>query len=278
MPQPSVARKAGRNIATLLALFMVTAPLRSQVAPGAQEVTFTAAYDGSLQRYLLLLPKNFDARAPHHLLIALHGQGSDRRQFMQPSRGETRAVLEVAAAHDLILVTPDCRAPANWMGPAAEADLTQIITEVKSRYKIHKTILCGASMGGTGTLTYVVLHPDLVDGVVAMNGTANLLEYDVYQDAVSASFGGSRDRIPVEYKSRSAEYWPERLTMPIAVTTGGRDTTVPPDSVLRLAAILQKLKRQVLLIHRPDGDHATDLPDATAALEFVLAALQPSAR
>jgi pimeloyl-ACP methyl ester carboxylesterase len=159
------------------------------------------------------------------------------------------------------------------MGPKAEADLTQIIGALKSRYRIRKLILCGASMGGTGALTYAALHPDLIDAVVSMNGTANHLEYDNYQEAISASFGGPKDRIPMQYKLQSAEYWPERLTMPVAMTTGGRDTTVPPDSILRLEAILQKLNRQVFLIHRPDGGHETNLADATAALEFALTAL-----
>jgi len=27
----------------------------------------------------------------------------------------------------------------------------------------------------------------------------------------------------LEYKNRSAEYWPERLMMPIAFTVGGKD-------------------------------------------------------
>jgi len=254
---------------------LVFCPLWGQVAPGAREVTFQAACDGSTQRYLLLLPQNYDASVSHDLLVALHGQGSDRRQFMQPSRDETRATLECAAAHRAILVTPDYRAPASWMGPKAEADLTQIITDLKSRYSIGRLVLCGASMGGAGALTYAALHPDLIDAVVSMNGTANHLEYDNYQEFISASFGGPKDRIPAEYKLRSAEYWPERLSMPVALTTGGRDTTVPPDSVLRLASILTKLQRQVFLIHRPTAGHETDFADAAAALGFAFRTLKP---
>jgi hypothetical protein len=101
------------------------------------------------------------------------------------------------------------------------------------------------------------MHPDLVAGVVSMNGTANHLEYENFQDAIGESFGGPKARIPEEYKKRSAEYWPERLRMPIAITAGGRDTLVPPDSVIRLAGVLKKLQPNVLLIARPDGGHST---------------------
>ena len=84
------------------------------------------------------------------------------------------------------------------------------------------------------------------------------------------SFGGTKSKIPLEYKNRSAEYWPERLTMPVAFTTGGKDVSVPPQSVLRLAEILKKLRRPVLLIHREDGGHSTDYDDARKILDFVI--------
>ena len=125
-------------------------------------------------------------------------------------------------------------------------------------------------MGGSSCLTYAALHPDLLAGVISMNGTANHLEYQNFQDAINASFGGSKQEIPAEYKKRSAEYWPERFTMPIAFTTGGQDKSVPPESVLRLAFILKQLGREPLLIHRPSGGHSTTYEDAVKALEHVI--------
>jgi pimeloyl-ACP methyl ester carboxylesterase len=67
---------------------------------------------------------------------------------------------------------------------------------------------------------------------------------DVVQDAIAASFGGTQRELPLEYKKRSAEYWPEVLTMPIAITAGGQDTLVPPQSVLRLANVLHSLRAE----------------------------------
>ena len=113
------------------------------------------------------------------------------------------------------------------------------------------------------------MHPDLVQGVVSFNGTANHLEYENYQDAIIASFGGTKQEIPEEYKRRSAEYWPERFTMPVAVTTGGQDTSVPPDSCTRLVAVLKKLNPNVLQMHQPEGGHSTTHEDSLAACEYV---------
>lgn|GEM_PF-1148827 len=235
-----------------------------------EEVSFTASHDGSIQRYLRCLPPGFDPAAEHPVLIALHGHGSDRQQYVVDARDECRAARDAAARYGLIFVSPDYRAKTSWMGPAAEADLVQIIADLRGSYRLGKVFLVGGSMGGSSALTFAALHPDLVDGVSSQNGTANHLEYANFQDAIQASFGGTKQQVPEEYKRRSAEYWPERLTMPVAITAGGMDALVPPHSAVRLAGILQELGRPVLLVYRAEGGHSSTYADTTAALDFVL--------
>lgn len=234
------------------------------------DVAFTARCDGTTQRYVVMLRKGKDMAEPLDLIIALHGHGADRWQFVRDKRDECRATRDVAAAHGMIYVSPDYRAKTSWMGPKAEADLVQIISELKRQHRIRRVFICGGSMGGTSSLTFAVLHPDLVDGVVAMNGTANHVEYTNFQDAIAASFGGSKTAVPEEYRKRSAELNSDRLTMPVGLTTGGKDTAVPPQSVVRLAAALKTAGRPVLLIHREPGGHSTNYDDARAILEFVI--------
>ena len=202
--------------------------------PRIEDIVFRAEIDDHEERYVEVLPVGFDPSRPHDLLLALHGHGSDRWQFVKQPRDECRAARDVAAKNQAIFVSPDYRAKTSWMGPKAEADVVQIINEVKRRHKIRRVIVSGGSMGGTASLTFAALHPQLVDGVVAMNGTANLWEYENFQDAIRASFGGDKQTVPEQYKRRSAEYAVEKLTMPIACTTGGKDQSVPPESAGRL--------------------------------------------
>jgi pimeloyl-ACP methyl ester carboxylesterase len=234
-------------------------------------VAFTAKCDDTQQRYVLLYPDGFKPDETHHLLIALHGHGSDRWQFVRAAIDEARAARDVAAAHRMLFVSPDYRAATSWMGPKAEADVVQIIDELKARFRVGKVIVCGGSMGGSSALTFAALHPKLVDGVASMNGTANHLEYERFQNAIAASFGGTKARIPAEYKKRSAEYWPERLMMPVACAVGGKDDVVPPESVMRLCGVLKKLQPNVLLVVRPSTGHTTDYADSKEILEFVIA-------
>jgi pimeloyl-ACP methyl ester carboxylesterase len=264
MSQPASpsARIAGLALVACLAAAAELGP--------PQEVAFTARHDGSRQAYLELLPQPFDAKARHAVLIALHGHGSDRKQFATDGRAECRAARDAAAARGMIFVAPDYRAPTSWMGPAAEADLVQLIGELKRRHQVGRVVLMGASMGGTSALIFTALHPDLVDGTVALNATANLVEYRGFPDAIAASYGGTREANPKEYRRRSPELAPQAFVRPLACTVGGTDTVVPPDSVRRLAQRLRRDRREVLLIDRPAGGHDTTYEDSAQALAFVL--------
>lgn len=241
----------------------------------ARDSSFIASQDQSEQRYVLVLPEAFDSAQPHDLLLCLHGHGADRWQYVREPRGETRAARTIAARYGMIFVSPDYRAPTSWMGPAAETDLVQLIGELKKQYDIRRVILSGASMGAASTLTFTALHPELVDGVVALNGHANHLQFTNFHEAIQAAFGGTKEAVPDEYKKRSPEFFPERFTMPVAITAGGKDTIVPPESVLRLGRTIQKHNPRVCLDFQDARGHETEYTAALSAYEFVMRSLAP---
>lgn len=240
------------------------------VAADQQDIAFNSTLDSTEQRYVELVPSDAAPNAVRDVVIALHGHGSDRWQFISQTRGECRGVRDVAAKHEMIVVSPDYRAKTSWMGPKAEADVVQIIAELKRRHRVGRVFIAGGSMGGTSALIFSALHPELIAGVCSLNGTANMVEYAKFQDAIIASYGGTKDQVADEYKKRSAELWPERFVMPVAVTTGGKDDVVPPQSVLRLVEKLKQAKRKVLSIHREARGHSTNYEDTCAAMEFML--------
>jgi pimeloyl-ACP methyl ester carboxylesterase len=253
-------------------IVMLPAVAVPHASPGDSEkdVSFISRLDGTEQRYVLWVPAGVSAPEGRDVMVALHGHGSDRWQFIHDPRNECRAVRDVARKHGIVVVSPDYRTSTSWMGPAAEADVLQIIEEYRKQYGPKRVILAGGSMGAASALTLAALHPEAVEGVVAMNGIANHIEYANFQDAIGASFGGGKKEKVEEYKKRSAEYWPERLTMPIGLTVGSADEATPPQSVIRLAKVLIILGRDVLLIQKQNGKHETNYEDACAILEYVV--------
>ncbi len=127
-------------------------------------------------------------------------------------------------------------------------------------------------MGGTSTLILSALHPDLFAGIMSSNGTANMLTYTNFQAAIAESYGGDKTTAAAEYHKRSPELMPQAFTMPMAVTLGGKDTSVPPDSVRILAEKLKQAgKKDLLVLDRQETGHSTSYADTIQALEFMLA-------
>eukprot|EP01052_Picozoa_sp_SAG31_P027450 SAG31_NODE_2572_length_5459_cov_3.008396_2_plen_822_part_00 len=269
-----------------------TIHLRSKTIPSAiEDVEYESQMDGSTERYVAIWPAGFNpdtatpADPPRDLLMALHGHGSDRWQFVNDSRGECAGLREIAKRRGMLYVSPDYRAPSSWMGPAAEADVAQMLSMLREKLPIDRVILAGGSMGATAALSFAVLHPDLIDGVISLNGLADLVSYENFSEAITESYGGSPKVVARERMLRSAELRPARLAgLALASTTGGRDESVPPDSVLRLVSSLERRLQDataprldkaspVLSIDRPQVGHETGLADTAAAAEFVLATL-----
>ncbi|MDA3925125.1 MAG: prolyl oligopeptidase family serine peptidase [Kiritimatiellae bacterium] len=260
---------------TLTCLILILAMTAlTATATLTNDVAFTAALDGSQQRYVVILPDKFDPAQPHGLLICLHGHGSDRWQFVNLDRGETTASRDVAAMNQMIYVSPDYRAKTSWMAAAAEADMIQLIGDLKKQYAINKVILSGGSMGASSALTFTALHPELIDGVVALNGLADHLPYKKLQSHIAASFGGTKKEIPDEYRKRSAINFPEKFTMPLAITAGGKDTSVPPESVIKLGKAVQKFNPSVFIDYDPNRGHETNYEVSLKAFQFVINAPQ----
>ena len=115
-----------RTLAALMAIVAISAiagrPI-SAAEPITEDRVFLAESDQTEQRYVQIRPASYAPDARHDLLIALHGHGSDRWQYIKDPRGECRAARDAAAKHQMIFVSPDYRARTSWMGPRAETDL-----------------------------------------------------------------------------------------------------------------------------------------------------------
>ena len=245
--------------------------LTSTSGHALQDLSFRASLDGTEQRYMAIEPPQRAADGMD-VLICLHGHGSDRHQFAENARGECRAARDVASARGMLFISPDYRGRTSWMGPAAESDMLDLIAHLRHERSVRRVFLCGGSMGGTGALTFTARHPEAVSGVTAFNPLADHLSYTNFQSAIAASFGGDKKKAYTEYRSRSALYFPERFTMPVSITIGGRDRSVPPDSARALAKEIERLyPGKVYLDEVPGRGHETDYAASVKALNEMFA-------
>ncbi len=110
-----------------------------------QDVAFTAKVDGTTQRYVILRPAGFRDDEPCDVLIALHGHGSDRWQFVRDERPECRAARDTAAKHGMLYVSPDYRAKTRGWAQGG-GSLVQIIARSSAVSRAADTLR--RSIGG----------------------------------------------------------------------------------------------------------------------------------
>ncbi len=81
------------RICTLSVILIATvdASITSGATWNPLNIEFVAKCDQTRQKYVLVLPEDFSSDKKHDVLIALHGHGSDRWQFINQQRDECRA-------------------------------------------------------------------------------------------------------------------------------------------------------------------------------------------
>lgn len=223
----------------------------------AERVEFMSEYDGMRDWYLVVSGK------PDQLCcVNIHGHGSAGDQLWV--RMDIRPILEEVVGEGMTLISPNLRGNA-WMSPAAAADMVQIIKMERQKRTWTKTIFACGSMGGTSALAFAALHPDIVDGVVALGAATDIERYGIWcrsSDAPTATAGirsAIADAIAHAYgaadkTAHSASKNADKLTMPIILIHGEADTVIPVEEARDLAV---KLNQNPHFIYReiPNGNH-----------------------
>ena len=117
------------------------------------------------------------------------GRGStvldrDGRAFLAMFDQYGKELTKDAQGHGFIVVAPKGRAPASMYRGSAEQDVIDVMAEVQRDYKVDKSriYLMGHSMGGYGTWSIAIAHPDLFAALgpisgggdaASVNGTVN---------------------------------------------------------------------------------------------------------
>jgi dipeptidyl aminopeptidase/acylaminoacyl peptidase len=147
------------------------------------------------------------------------------------------------------------------MGGRDVNDLMNTVALAKSLgfIDVNNLFLYGESRGGV--MTYFAIKKNFPANAAAVYGAFTDLEAlikerpEVYRPQmlkqIWPDFDSRKDEI---FRSRSANYWPESLGIPLLIMHGGADWSVNPSHSLTIAQKLQSLgKTYELIVYAGDG-------------------------
>ncbi len=212
-------------------------------------------------------------------VVVIHGHGSHGDQIFM--RADIKPRVPFMISKGLGILAPNLRDNA-WMSPEAADDLTELIGYAKKQYGWEKIILCSGSMGGTSNLIYAGLHPERVDGVVALGAASDLKRYVKWCDsrterpicaeiaaAIRTAYHDDEALMDRHSVCRNAS----NLTMPVFLYHGSADATIPVSESRILTGLLAG-KQNFHYGEIYNGNHDSPLPLFEQALSHVITYIQ----
>jgi predicted peptidase len=136
---------------------------------GDFHLAYRSKVDNDLQPYRMFVPDSYDGSKATPLVVALHGMGGDENSMFD---GYGKSLTVEAGKKGFLVVAPKGRGPASMYRGTAEQDVMDVIAEVRRDYKVDpaRIYLMGHSMGGYGTWSVAISHPDVFAALAPISG------------------------------------------------------------------------------------------------------------
>ncbi|MEK6299295.1 MAG: prolyl oligopeptidase family serine peptidase [Acidobacteriota bacterium] len=195
---------------------------------GEFKKAYLSKADNTLQPYQIFVPSGYDKSKPFPLVIALHGMGGDENSYL--SFYGQGAFKTEAERRGYIVACPKGRKPASMYVGDAEKDVMDVLAEVRRAYNIDadRIYLTGHSMGGFGTWSVAMNHPEVFAALAPIAGGAN-----------------------------NPANMSKIAHIPQIVVHGDKDATVPVERSRVMVEMGKKLGAEIKYIEVPGGDHAS---------------------
>jgi poly(3-hydroxybutyrate) depolymerase len=158
-------------------------------ARGAMVKAYRADWDGTLQPYALYVPRDYDAARAWPLVVALHGAHSNHRHMLRrvfgldnrPGETDEEASRNELPFPDVpaLVVAPYGRGELMGYDGLGEEDVLRVIADVERAYNVDRArvSLTGLSMGGGGTWTIGLAHPELFSALAPVCGVTDVRKW-----------------------------------------------------------------------------------------------------
>ena len=134
---------------------------------------YRSAVDNTLQPYRIFIPAGYDGSKSTPLVVALHGMGGDENSMFD---GYKETLKREAERQGFIVACPKGRDTASMYRGSAEQDVLDVMKEVERDYRIDRkrVYLMGHSMGGYGTWSVAMAHPELFAALGPISGGGDI--------------------------------------------------------------------------------------------------------
>lgn len=174
---------------------------------GFFERAYLSETDGTLDSYLIYVPKRYDSEKFYPLIVMLHGYGEGA--YLPQFSAVHNSFLEACENHQIIMAAPNGKHKipyvSNYMNEG-EQDVLQVIQRVRQSYAIDpgRIYLTGLSMGGFGVWYLGSRHPGLFAALAPVCGYGSgqwksiAVEIDALKNLPVMTFHGDMDgTVPV---------------------------------------------------------------------------------
>jgi predicted peptidase len=184
--------------------------------------------------YLLYLPRDYDggSRKRWPLIVFLHGAGERGADISKVAMHGPPKLAKQGKDFPFIIVSPQCPANQLWDNDV----LLALLDEVEEKYKVDasRVYLTGLSMGGYGTWSLGLTHPEKFAAIAPICGGG---------DPIVLMLAGPKKVAAI----RSLGVW---------AFHGGKDPVVRPEESERMAEALKKFGcKEVELTVYPEAQH-----------------------
>jgi pimeloyl-ACP methyl ester carboxylesterase len=226
--------------------------------PGTERIEFESGFDGTSD-WFYYTPGDSARRT----VIYMHGSFSDGTQIY--TRQDVRAfwlTRVVSSRHPLLSLN---LRGTTYMNPATAADTVGVLAWAQRELGCREMTILGGSGGAISALIYGILHPQDIQGIIALGACdihARFANLQGAQDpllvrlaeSTRVAYGGTPQEQPELYRAHSVLAHPEHMTMPVVLTIGECDAIIPVAEARKVAAAL-RWNPQFSYFEISGGDH-----------------------
>ena len=143
-------------------------------------------------KYYEYFPKDFDSGRKYPLMLFLHGAG-EREKMEQVKRYGPLHEIEIGRDLPFVIVAPFCEGNRTWFDYGER--LYDFLREymVNSYVDSKRVYVTGLSMGGYGTWSIIMAHPELFAAAMPLCGGGMVWNCSMVIDLPIWTFHGDRD-------------------------------------------------------------------------------------